>query len=65
MLIERVDPKNVNLVSMANLTNPLRRDTFHIPAEGSVTLRVVADNPGVWFLHCTSWLLAKNNLPNA
>ncbi|KAE9391811.1 Cupredoxin [Gymnopus androsaceus JB14] len=52
MLIERVDPKNVNLVSMANLTNPLRRDTFHIPAEGSVTLRVVADNPGVWFLHC-------------
>ncbi|KAF9033926.1 ferroxidase [Hymenopellis radicata] len=32
--------------------NPVRRDTVHIPSMGSATLRVVADNPGVWFLHC-------------
>ncbi|EIW77038.1 Fet3 ferroxidase [Coniophora puteana RWD-64-598 SS2] len=32
--------------------NPMRRDTIMIPAGGSVTLRVVADNPGVWFFHC-------------
>ncbi|KAK0449587.1 Fet3 protein [Desarmillaria tabescens] len=32
--------------------NPIRRDTVHIPSMGSATLRVVADNPGTWFLHC-------------
>ncbi|KAH7920655.1 Fet3 ferroxidase [Leucogyrophana mollusca] len=32
--------------------NPMRRDTVTIPGGGSVTLRIVADNPGVWFLHC-------------
>ncbi|KAJ8087400.1 ferroxidase fet3 [Marasmius tenuissimus] len=36
----------------ANLSNPLRRDTFHIPSGASATLRFVADNPGVWFFHC-------------
>jgi iron transport multicopper oxidase len=34
--------------------NPMRRDTVQILAGGSVTLRIVADNPGVWFLHCKS-----------
>ncbi|KAF8632864.1 hypothetical protein AX17_004712 [Amanita inopinata Kibby_2008] len=32
--------------------NPMRRDTVQVPSMESVTLRVVADNPGVWFLHC-------------
>jgi iron transport multicopper oxidase len=32
--------------------NPMRRDTVLIPSMGSVTLRLVADNPGVWFFHC-------------
>ncbi|KAF8989844.1 Fet3 protein, partial [Hymenopellis radicata] len=32
--------------------NPIRRDTIHVPSGGSATLRVIADNPGVWFLHC-------------
>ncbi|KAK0215678.1 Fet3 protein [Armillaria fumosa] len=32
--------------------NPMRRDTVHVPSMASVTLRVVADNPGTWFLHC-------------
>lgn len=62
MLVDRMDPKNINAAPMVNLSNPLRRDTFHIPAEGSVTLRIVADNPGVWFLHCTSRLLVRKTL---
>lgn len=33
-------------------TNPMRRDTFLIPSGESITLRVVADNPGAWLLHC-------------
>ncbi|KAG5650754.1 hypothetical protein H0H81_011166, partial [Sphagnurus paluster] len=32
--------------------NPIRRDTIQIPSGHSATLRVVADNPGVWLLHC-------------
>ncbi|KII91245.1 hypothetical protein PLICRDRAFT_104957 [Plicaturopsis crispa FD-325 SS-3] len=32
--------------------NPMRRDTVQIPSGSSATLRVVADNPGVWLLHC-------------
>ncbi|KAG6841148.1 hypothetical protein C0991_001425 [Blastosporella zonata] len=32
--------------------NPIRRDTIQIPSMQSATLRFVADNPGVWFLHC-------------
>jgi iron transport multicopper oxidase len=32
--------------------NPMRRDTVQVPQGSSVTLRVVADNPGAWLLHC-------------
>jgi len=32
--------------------NPIRRDTVQIPSMHSATLRLVADNPGVWFFHC-------------
>ncbi|KDQ60117.1 Ferroxidase [Jaapia argillacea MUCL 33604] len=32
--------------------NPLRRDTVQVGSMGSVTMRIVADNPGVWFFHC-------------
>ena len=32
--------------------NPIRRDTVQIPPGQSITLRVVADNPGVWIFHC-------------
>ena len=34
--------------------NPIRRDVFQIPPGQSITLRVVADNPGAWLLHCKS-----------
>lgn len=37
--------------------NPMRRDTVQVPSGTSVTLRVVADNPGAWFFHCTSHTL--------
>ena len=40
-------------------TNPMRRDTVQVPSMNSVTLRVYADNPGVWFFHCTSHLLSS------
>ncbi|KAF7323750.1 Fet3 protein [Mycena kentingensis (nom. inval.)] len=39
-------------ITMANQTNPLRRDTVQIESMGSATLRFVADNPGAWFFHC-------------
>ncbi|EKM75832.1 hypothetical protein AGABI1DRAFT_79402, partial [Agaricus bisporus var. burnettii JB137-S8] len=32
--------------------NPMRRDTVLVPSMGSVTLRLVADNPGAWIFHC-------------
>lgn len=31
---------------------PMRRDTVVVYAEGSVTLRFKASNPGVWLFHC-------------
>ncbi|KAK9331793.1 Cupredoxin [Lipomyces starkeyi] len=35
-----------------NTTNPMRRDTVGIQAYGWALLRFVADNPGLWPLHC-------------
>jgi Multicopper oxidase len=32
--------------------NPMRRDTVQVPQGSSVALRIVADNPGAWMLHC-------------
>lgn len=32
--------------------NPIRRDTVQVPPGSSATLRMVADNPGAWMLHC-------------
>ena len=31
---------------------PILRDTVSVPAQGWARIRFVADNPGVWFLHC-------------
>jgi iron transport multicopper oxidase len=31
---------------------PMRRDTWIVAAAGYTVLRFIADNPGVWFLHC-------------
>ncbi|KZP14645.1 multicopper oxidase [Athelia psychrophila] len=45
------DP-SVNTPTLEGQANPMRRDTVQIPSGASVTMRFVADNPGVWFLHC-------------
>lgn len=41
-----VGPVNETQVS------PIQRDTVVIPAGGQVVLRLLADSPGTWFLHC-------------
>ncbi|KAI3454921.1 hypothetical protein Pfo_011584 [Paulownia fortunei] len=51
------DPKGYNLV------DPPERNTVAVPAGGWAAIRINADNPGVWFIHChleehTSWGLA-------
>ncbi|RZC00420.1 Laccase-17 [Glycine soja] len=48
------DPENFNLV------DPIERNTVGVPSGGWVAIRFLADNPGVWFMHChlevhTSW----------
>ena len=37
---------------------PILRDTVSVPAQGWAHIRFVADNPGVWYMHChISWHL--------
>lgn len=38
--------------SPLNLVNPVRRDTVLVPQRGHVVLRLIADNPGLWLMHC-------------
>ncbi|XP_042513302.1 laccase-17-like [Macadamia integrifolia] len=43
-----------------NLVDPMERNTVGVPSGGWVAVRFLADNPGVWFMHChlevhTSW----------
>ena len=45
------DPK-LNPPVVEGEPNPMRRDTVLVESGASVTLRFVADNPGVWFMHC-------------
>ncbi|KAL0451133.1 UNVERIFIED_CONTAM: Laccase-17 [Sesamum latifolium] len=63
------DPKNFNLV------DPIERNTVGVPPGGWVAIRFLADNPGVWFMHChleihtswglkMAWLVLDGNLPN-
>ncbi|XP_027352239.1 laccase-17-like isoform X1 [Abrus precatorius] len=46
--------------SKFNLVDPAERNSIGVPSGGWVALRFLADNPGVWFMHChlevhTSW----------
>ncbi|KAK6942979.1 Multicopper oxidase, type 1 [Dillenia turbinata] len=63
------DPKKFNLV------DPIERNTFGVPAGGWVAIRFLADNPGVWFMHChlevhtswglkMAWIVLDGKLPN-
>ncbi|XWS60887.1 hypothetical protein CRYUN_Cryun07bG0076300 [Craigia yunnanensis] len=47
-----------------NLIDPPGRNTVAVPTGGWAAIRLKANNPGVWFIHChleghTSWGLAK------
>ncbi|THH20379.1 hypothetical protein EW146_g993 [Bondarzewia mesenterica] len=46
------DNTTLNPAIVEGQANPMRRDTVQVPAGTSVTLRVIADNPGAWFFHC-------------
>ncbi|KAF5188170.1 Laccase-2 [Thalictrum thalictroides] len=63
------DPANFNLV------DPVERNTVAVPANGWAAIRFLADNPGVWFMHChieihlswglrMAWLVLDGKLPN-
>ncbi|XP_047330524.1 laccase-17-like [Impatiens glandulifera] len=63
------DSKNFNLV------DPVERNTIGVPTGGWVAIRFLADNPGVWFMHChlevhtswglkMAWLVLDGDLPN-
>ncbi|CAN0824760.1 LAC1 [Linum grandiflorum] len=54
---ESKDPEKYNLV------DPPERNTVAVPTGGWAAIRINADNPGVWFIHChlephNSWGLA-------
>ncbi|KAH9700995.1 hypothetical protein KPL71_024836 [Citrus sinensis] len=49
-----MDPAKLNLV------DHVERNTVGIPSSGGVAIGFLANNPGVWFMHClpevhTSW----------
>jgi len=46
------DDPTLNPPLVEGQANPMRRDTVQVPSMSSVTLRVIADNPGVWLFHC-------------
>uniref|UniRef100_A0ACD5Y3Z1 Uncharacterized protein n=1 Tax=Avena sativa TaxID=4498 RepID=A0ACD5Y3Z1_AVESA len=35
-----------------NLVNPQERNTIAVPTGGWAVIRFVADNPGIWYMHC-------------
>ncbi|KAF8029288.1 hypothetical protein BT93_E1846 [Corymbia citriodora subsp. variegata] len=58
-----------------NLVDPIERNTFGVPAGGWLAIRFLADNPGVWFMHChldvhtswglrMAWIVQDGPLPN-
>ncbi|KAA8516407.1 hypothetical protein F0562_016700 [Nyssa sinensis] len=58
-----------------NLVDPIERNTVGVPSGGWVAIRFLADNPGVWFMHChlevhtswglkMAWLVLDGKLPN-
>ncbi|KAF9590889.1 hypothetical protein IFM89_000145 [Coptis chinensis] len=58
-----------------NLVDPVERNTVGVPSGGWIAIRFLADNPGVWFMHChleihtswglkMAWLVLDGKLPN-
>ncbi|EEC71780.1 hypothetical protein OsI_04394 [Oryza sativa Indica Group] len=65
----------VNDPAKYNLVDPVERNTVGVPAAGWVAIRFLADNPGVWFMHChlevhvswglkMAWVVQDGSLPN-
>ncbi|CAN4098815.1 unnamed protein product [Withania somnifera] len=63
------DPANYNLV------DPVERNTIGVPSGGWVAIRFLADNPGIWLMHChfdvhlswglrMAWIVLDGKLPN-
>ncbi|KAK6926967.1 Multicopper oxidase, N-terminal [Dillenia turbinata] len=61
--------------SKFNLVDPVERNTVAVPSGGWVAIRFLADNPGVWFMHChfevhlswglrMAWVVMDGKLPN-
>ncbi|KAJ8631758.1 hypothetical protein MRB53_025081 [Persea americana] len=61
--------------SRFNLVDPVERNTVGVPSGGWVAIRFLADNPGVWFMHChlevhtswglkMAWVVMDGKLPN-
>lgn len=44
------------------LKNPPRKDTLIIPSDGYAVIRIKADNPGLWLMHCHIELHATNGM---
>ncbi|KAF8022734.1 hypothetical protein BT93_F0295 [Corymbia citriodora subsp. variegata] len=58
-----------------NLVDPVERNTVGVPSGGWVAIRFLADNPGVWFMHChfevhlswglkMAWIVHDGKLPH-
>ncbi|WRX32562.1 Multicopper oxidase [Theobroma cacao] len=58
-----------------NLVDPIERNTVGVPSGGWVAIRFLADNPGVWLMHChlevhtswglkMAWIVLDGKLPN-
>ncbi|WVZ03880.1 hypothetical protein V8G54_024686 [Vigna mungo] len=58
-----------------NLVDPVERNTVGVPSGGWVAIRFLADNPGVWLMHChfdvhfswglrMAWIVEDGKLPN-
>uniref|UniRef100_J3L5R3 laccase n=1 Tax=Oryza brachyantha TaxID=4533 RepID=J3L5R3_ORYBR len=61
--------------AMYNLVDPVERNTVSVPTAGWVAVRFLADNPGVWLMHChfdvhlswglsMAWLVNDGPLPS-
>lgn len=53
----------MNYFNRYNLVDPQERNTVAVPSGGWAAVRLKAENPGVWFIHChleihTTWGLA-------
>ncbi|EMS58360.1 Putative laccase-5 [Triticum urartu] len=65
----------INDPAKYNLVDPVERNTVSVPAAGWVAVRFLADNPGVWLMHChfdvhlswglsMAWMVDDGPLPN-